>query len=35
MTGLEFAAMKDHSSIDIAAENYRGVTWLSGINLSF
>jgi phosphate-selective porin OprO/OprP len=35
MTGLEFASMKDHSSIDIAAENYRGFTWLSGINMSF
>lgn len=35
MTGLEFAAMKDHSSIDISAENYRGFTWLSGIDMSF
>ena len=35
MTGLEFASMKDHSSVDISAENYRGWTWLSGINMSF
>ena len=35
MTGLEFASMKDHSSIDIAAENYRGFSWLSGINMTF
>ena len=35
MTGLEFASMKDHSSVDITAENYRGWTWLSGINMSF
>lgn len=35
MTGLEFAAMKDHSSVDITAENYRGWTWLSGINMNF
>ena len=35
MTGLEFASMKDHSTVDITAENYRGWTWLSGINMSF
>ena len=35
MTGLEFASMKDQSDVDISLENYRGFTWLTGINMSF